>query len=239
MQKNDVIALPPGSPWEWGELSADQVMNLSALTDAGPNGPLFQYAATRRCLALRGAVEAGDGFQILACVRQCGSHGLVMPDWLVSAFNSRFDAVLSGRAISWDDPLSFGRPYPKGTQKNAVAKRRRNRIAVWLAINKAVLSGSNVSEELLEEVALSVGSNSTDVKKLYREAKEVLGFSAPVKAKKRLDQQSHMLNSAYVAAVESEAGSIQASNGVSLAIHEAPTSRRKFSKSNTVKKKPG
>lgn len=238
MQKNDVIALPPGSPWEWGDLSADQVMNLSALTDAGPNGPLFQYAATRRCLALRGAVEAGDGFQILDCVRQCGLHGLVMPDWLVSAFNRRFDAVLSGQAISWDDPLSFGRPYPKGTHKNAVVKRRRNRIAVWLAINKAVLAGRNVSEELFEEVAHSVGSNSTDIKKLYREAKDVLGLSDPVESKRRLDEQSHMLSSACVA-VESEAGSIQASNGASLAIHEASTSRRKISKSNAVKKRRG
>lgn len=239
MQKKDVIALPLGSPWEWGDLSADQVISLAALTEAGPNGPLFQHAAAQRCLALREAVEAGDGFQILACVRQCGSHGLVMPDWLVSAFNRRFDAVLSGRAISWDDPLSFGRPYPKGAHKNAVVKRRRNRIAVWLAINKAVLGGRNVSEELFEEVARSVGSNSTDVKKLYREAKEVLGLSDPVKAKQRLDQRSHALNAAYVFAVETEAGSIQANGGVSLAIHEAPTSRRKFQKSNAVKKKPG
>lgn len=123
------------SPWDWPELTHGQFDQL--LSDCGERKDstnLNRYLAVRHCMQLKVEIDAGSGFAVLAAVRTCGTHGLTMPDWLVYAFNSRYDAVLNFRAISWDDALSFGKPYPKGTNTKARRKARLLRIAVHNAV---------------------------------------------------------------------------------------------------------
>ena len=101
------------SPWQWPELTNDQIVELSAVTaDGGPEAPLFQYDAVCKCNALKPEIDESSessGFAVLLAVRICGNHGLAMPEWLSYAFARRFDTVLNCRAISWDDlRLSVG-----------------------------------------------------------------------------------------------------------------------------------
>lgn len=78
----------------------------------GPDSPLFQFINALQINEQRQKVENGDGFAVLYCIRMCVTSGLVAPEWLAYAFNRRYDAVNWGRAISWDDPLAFGkRPF--------------------------------------------------------------------------------------------------------------------------------
>lgn len=99
--------------------------------------PIYQFAAAQRINARRPAIEAGSGFDVLACIRDCVTHGLVAPEWLAYAFNRRYDAVLNLRAGSWDDTASFGRPYPKGKQLMRMREDRQLRTSVWLAVVEA------------------------------------------------------------------------------------------------------
>lgn len=107
-------------------MSPEEVRQLSEMTKAGdgPEGLIFQYFAVLMVMSLRPGIEAGSGFDVLEAVAECARCGLVMPDWLAVAFLKRYRAVSHARAKSWDDPLSFGRPYPKGTNIAAMRKAR-------------------------------------------------------------------------------------------------------------------
>lgn len=123
------------SPWNWPELNSEEVDQLASdCAQQNDSTNLYKYFAVRRCLQLKAEIDAGSGFAVLSAVRACGTYELVMPDWLVYAFNRRYDAVLNFRAISWDDPLSFGKPYAKGTNANARQKARSLRYAIYNAV---------------------------------------------------------------------------------------------------------
>lgn len=118
-------------PWN-STLSEAEALQGGSLD---PSGPLFQWAAAEKIKASRQAIEKGDGFAVLACIRDVVAHGLVSPEWLANEFTRRFDVVLNCRAKSWDDPKSFGRPYPKNTRINALRKQRILEFAVWNLAN--------------------------------------------------------------------------------------------------------
>lgn len=97
----------------------------------GPSSPLFQWVAAEEIKASRQAIEEGDGFAVLACIRKCVTHGLVAPEWLAYAFNRRYDAVVNFRAKSWDDPEAFGPPNKKHVRLAAERKRLVTEYQVW------------------------------------------------------------------------------------------------------------
>lgn len=163
-------------PWSWPDPSADELHALADGAD-GPTAPLFQYAAVRRINAERPAIENGSGFAVLACVRICGTHGLVMPDWLVYAFNGRYDAVLNCRAASWDDPKAFGRPYPKNANLAAMRKLRKGKIQVFNAVNDEVRKGRpRFRPDDFEEIGAQFGWGKTLTDEYYRKAVRLMGF---------------------------------------------------------------
>lgn len=138
----------------------------------------FQYAAVQRCNSLRVEIEeTGSGFAVLAAVRQCGTFGLPMPVWLSCAFNRRYDAVLNFRATSWDSPLSFGKPYPKGTNQQARRKARVLRFGVLNAVKEilATQPDTPINDALFARVGKSLNMGRTLTAELYSEAKSLMG----------------------------------------------------------------
>jgi hypothetical protein len=165
-------------PWQWPDLSPEELRELAEAGDGPrPGLPLFQYVAVRRCNQLRAEIDAGSGFAVLAAVRICGTHGLVMPEWLVLAFNCRYDAVLNCRAASWDDPKSFGRPYKKGAHITALRKARVKRFAVHSAVHE-ILSmepRTAIDKALFERVGIPLGLGATLAEEYYYQAEALSG----------------------------------------------------------------
>lgn len=175
-----MLELSP-DPWLWPDFDAAQIVELVEISKSNkPEDPVFQYFAVKSCNALKPEVDAGSGFAVLAAVRICGTHGLVMPLWLVYAFNRRYDSVLNCKASSWDDPLSFGRPYPKGAHINALKKARYFRLAVLNAINaiKASEPETPIDKGLFERVGRPLGIASTLTEEYYYEAKKMVGSTS-------------------------------------------------------------
>lgn len=171
----------PSDPWQWPDLAHEQIRELAEISaDMGPEAPLFQYVAVRRCNGLKPEIDAGSGFAVLAAIRICGTNGLVVPKWLVYAFNRRYDAVLNFRAVSWDDPLSFGSPYPKGVNKNARRKARVLRFAVLNAINAIRMSepGKAIDKGLFEQVGKPLSIGATLAEEYYYATKKMMASSS-------------------------------------------------------------
>jgi hypothetical protein len=179
----------PADPWQWPKLTSEEIARLSAdPANEAPEGPLFQYMAVLECNELRKEIEssaATSGFAVLLAVRHCATHGLVLPDWLAYAFNRRFDSVLQCRASSWDDPISFGSPYPKGSHKNAMRKARIGRIAVHLAVGRRLEAAPEtaIDKALFESVGKELGYGSTLTSDYYYEAINKLGLHSHATAK--------------------------------------------------------
>jgi hypothetical protein len=162
----DESKFPQGAPWEWGELSPSDVRKLSEIThlEQGPEGPFFQYFAVREVMRLRPAIEAGSGsgFDVLEAVAECARCGLVLPDWLAGAFLKRYRAVSQFRAKSWDDPLSFGPPYPKGTNIGAKRKARDKGLDLYRRVESLRDKNPEMALlEALETVGESMGIGKT------------------------------------------------------------------------------
>ena len=178
----------PVDPWEWAGMTEEEfVFHFVRDGLAGTASQLFQFFAVQHCIALREEVEEdGSGFAVLSAVRQCGTYGLVMPDWLVYAFNRRYDAVLNFRALSWDDPESFGRPYPKGTNRAAKRKKRVLSFAIFNDVRFFVESqpGTPIDKALFERVGGEHAIGATLAEEYYRHAKALLQRINPAKTSK-------------------------------------------------------
>ncbi len=164
-------------PWEWPDLTAEELCELASQTaDPGPNAPIFQYVAVRDCAALRPSIEAGSGRAVLEAVSICALRGLVMPDWLASAFLKRYRAVTHARAASWDDTLSFGRPYPKGTNIQARHKAFRLMFHVYneVSLIRQKEPWTPIDKGLFERVGGPLGLGATLAEEYYYAAKKRL-----------------------------------------------------------------
>lgn len=175
-------------PWEWGDMTVEEfVFHFVRDGHTGTDAQLFQFFAVQHCIAQRAEIEQdGSGFAVLTAVRECGTHSLVMPDWLVYAFNRRYDAVLNFRALSWDDSESFGRPYPKGTNRAAKRKKRVLSIAVFNDVRRSVESqpGTPIDKALFEKVGAEHAIGATLAEEYYRHAKALLQRITPAKTSK-------------------------------------------------------
>ena len=167
-----VAVILSDDPWEWPDMVGDELIVLSEM-GSGPDAPLSKYVAVRECLALKAEIDAGSGFAVLAAVHQCATRRLVMPDWLAMAFIRRYRAVLNLQALSWDDAASFGKPYPKGTNKSARRKARMLRFAVLNSVNQIISSEPQtaVNKALFARVGKPLGIGGTLASELYYQAK--------------------------------------------------------------------
>lgn len=110
-------------PWTASFDEAENAQNEFINCEPSPRHPIHQWYAAVLIDSKKSAIEQGNGFAVLACIRDCVTHGLVAPDWLALEFNKRFYAVTSCKVKSWDDPDSFGAPYKKGVHLNAMRKQ--------------------------------------------------------------------------------------------------------------------
>lgn len=164
------------NPWESTFDEAKAAYEASEFGVDDPTGPLFQWAGAERVKQAKHSIENGDGFAVLMCIRICVTNGLVAPKWLAYAFNRRYDAVNLGRALSWDDPLAFGKPYKTGTQKNSVKKRRMLTFSAW-NIATTILSeepGTPIDAAFFERVGKTTTPpvGKTEAEKAYYRAKK-------------------------------------------------------------------
>lgn len=156
-------------PWTADLDAAVAAQNTPGRAAVDPHGPVHQYFAAKHIEAERPAVEAGDGFAILACVRDCLTNGLVAPAWLSYAFNKKYDAVKNYRASSWDSPLSFGRPYKKGAHLAARRKKWVKSLAVYLEICEIRKRAPDtpIDKRLFEDVGRPMGLGGTLTEEYY------------------------------------------------------------------------
>lgn len=145
---------------------------------ASPLCPIAQAGGAQRILGLKEEIDGGDGYAVLLAIRICVTNGLVAPEWLAYAFNRRYDAVNGCRAKSWDDPLAFGAPYPKGTN---IAARRKAMIGpsrVWHAVSAALNSDPQppIGKGLFEQVGKQLGYGTTQTEEFFYIAVKRMGF---------------------------------------------------------------
>jgi len=143
-----------------------------------PDNPLVQMDTANDVTAARDRIEAGDGFLVLSCIRLCVTHRLVAPEWLASAFNRCFDAVLSCRADSWDSPLAFGKPYEKGKHLHALRKAGEGRLRVWCAMYELIEKNPDtpINKITFGAVGQQLNFGATETERYYYEAIKTLGL---------------------------------------------------------------
>jgi hypothetical protein len=135
----------------------------------GPQTPIFQKSAADHIQSRKKQIEKGDGFEVLSCIRWCINHGLVAPSWLCKEFNKRYDSVLNLKAKSWDDPLSFGKPYKKGFNLKAAEKEKYKKYTIHAEIIRRLNSKPKppIDDYLFEIVGEQFGIGKTLVKEYY------------------------------------------------------------------------
>jgi hypothetical protein len=136
----------------------------------GPEGPLFRWLALLEIEhRLRQQFEAGDRMALFAAMRKCAVHGLVMPRWVALEFIRGYGPVLRCEVDSWDDPAAFGLPYGRRKKAQLVGmKRRRNLlIPAYHAVREMSAQGHPIDATTFAVVAEQLGTNGTEVGKLY------------------------------------------------------------------------
>lgn len=138
-------------------------------------GPLPRFMAFRVLDDLEKDYETNNqGFSILAGVRKCANHDLVMPLWLAKAFISRYDLVLNCHVGSWDE--AFNPPIKKGVHLNALRKQRELKFAVLNAVRE--MRNANpptpIDKALFEVVGAKFALGATLAEKYYYAAERLL-----------------------------------------------------------------
>lgn len=158
---------------------------------SNPTDPIFQFLAAMKIEEKKPAVEAGDGFAVLECISQCVTNGLVAPEWLADEFNRRYVAVLRCRASSWDSPLSFGRPYKKGTNINTRQKERKGQHQVYFAVRDKLQKSPEIpiDKGLFAEVGAAFNYGATLAEEYFYKCIE-MGFPHPRQKYRKLLKNS-------------------------------------------------
>jgi hypothetical protein len=135
----------------------------------GPQAPIFQKSAADHIQSRKEQIKEGDGFEVLSCIRWCINHGLVAPIWLCKEFNKRYDSVLNLKAKSWDDKLSFGKPYKKSFNLNAAKKEKYKKFTVHAEVIRLLNSRPKppIDDGLFELVGKQFGIGKTLAKEYY------------------------------------------------------------------------
>jgi hypothetical protein len=140
----------------------------------GPQAPIFQKSVADHIESRKAQIKKGDGFEVLSCIKWCINHGLVSPVWLCKEFNKRYDSVLNLKAKSWDDPLSFGKPYKKGFNLNAAKKQKHKMYAVYAEIKRRLNSSPKppIDDHLFEIIGKQFAIGKTLAKEYYYKAEK-------------------------------------------------------------------
>lgn len=128
-------------------------------------GPLYQWNTRRQFEDLRVLYESGDCGVLFAAIRECASNELVMPDWVARGFISGYDKLVSCQVKSWDE--AFGRPFPRGTNLNALRKRREKSIQVLLEVRRRHDRGASIGKELFDEIGRSLNISGSTARDYY------------------------------------------------------------------------
>lgn len=164
------------NPWE---STLQEALSESAGSDKfGPTRPLAQLIVARGVSGAREQVESGDGLAIMCCMERCAMSALVAPPWLASAFTKRVSAVVTGEAVSWDDPAAFGAPHKKYTRKNAELELNSRAIEVWFIASELLEKTPKppIDAGFFEEIGrrLSTPVAKTAAEEAYRLAKSIV-----------------------------------------------------------------
>jgi hypothetical protein len=170
--------------WSFEQANAEQQEFSESLPSY--RGPIYRWAAFRYLENLEAEyLRDNHGFAVLAGVRKCANHDLVMPDWLAKAFISRYDLVLNCHTDSWDK--AFDPPYKKGVHLNALRKQRKLRFAVLNEVHTLRMADSRlaIDKALFEKVGRKFGLGATLAERYYYSVQHLLKGANPLRPKRR------------------------------------------------------
>jgi hypothetical protein len=119
--------------------------------------------ARRRLQAAIALFDQHGGKAVLAAVKICAEHQLLLPDKLAREFVRRVNLVFNRKAKSWDD--AFGEPWPSGRSLASLQIASKG-LPVLLRTRIAVEGGSGV-DAALRDVAAELGLSHGEARKLY------------------------------------------------------------------------
>jgi len=119
---------------------------------------------------LRKAYEAGVKSALIQAICICFMFEEVAPQWIVTAFLRAAGKWQFGEVKELGEAL--GLSWPKGASLYALRKRRRSRLDVYLAIEKAKKNGRAINEEFFIEIGQRFGISKTLVKEYYKSARD-------------------------------------------------------------------
>lgn len=165
---------------EW-TLEEAKAANEKALAEspgrsfADPTLPIAQWLGLKSLEKCHSRYESGDKLELMRAIRICANHDLVMPEWVWKGYITAFDTVLGARAKSWDDV--FGMPWPKGTNLNAVRKKRDLKFAVWNEVCdiRQRSPETPIDVELFAQVGRKFNLGKTLASEYYYEVARVMG----------------------------------------------------------------
>lgn len=113
----------------------------------------------------------GDLGSLLIAIWCCAKDKQPLPEWASKAFITAYESGVAGEAKSWDDV--FGKPYPKGSNLNAIKKRMEKRGALANRIRQLKIDDPSIAidETLFERVGAEFGVGKTLASEFYYEVK--------------------------------------------------------------------
>lgn len=173
--------------WTFEEAMAEheRVLALNpSRSNADPTLPFFQWAAFQDIKQLEEAFNKGNGWGLMRAICECARCNLPLPEWVAKGYLRAYYKVVKCEEKSWD--AVFGNPYTKGTNLNALKKKRELKFVVFNDIIGQVKCAPEtaIDVQLFECVGKKHNIGKTLAEEYYREACESLGFSA-VDVKKR------------------------------------------------------
>lgn len=153
----------PNSPVlraDWRMFYEEGAAAQSAWHGPSKKSPQEQDLAASRCLALRPAIEAGDGGSLLEAVARCAACGLAMPSWVALHFVAAYYGVQRGDFKGWDDAFGPVTGDVRGRRARGVVAPGGYRIALELLTADPAQALDNV---FYEKVAGQANSSKTQI----------------------------------------------------------------------------
>ena len=113
----------------------------------------------------------GDRGSLLVAIWYCAKKRQPLPEWASKVFITAYESGVGGEVKSWDDV--FGKPYPKGSNLNAIKKRLEKRGALTNRIRQMKNKDPSIAIDvaLFEKVGSEFGVGKTLANEYYYEVK--------------------------------------------------------------------
>ena len=106
---------------------------------------VYHGVAIGRLDDARKSFERGDRMALLDAIRTCAHYGVVIPEWVCSAYIKACESVLFAQVGSWDE--AFGRPF----DGKYMSRRRALRDSLLVTKAQSLIdSGSAIGQALAE-----------------------------------------------------------------------------------------